>query len=63
MVPNKLHLSNEGTHSHVVCSHAFLFAWIFLCVKTNQTTGRSYKLTNSSSDSDHSKQTIGVKTP
>lgn len=34
------------------------FAWIFLCVKINQTTGKIYKTTNSLAV-----ETIGVKTP
>ncbi len=42
---------------------AFWFAWIFLCVKRTWTKGKRPKFTNSSTDSDQSKQTVGVKKP
>lgn len=65
LLPPQTHLANKPIeHSHIVCSDAFRFAWRslgFFSVKRNQVTGKSYKFPNISTDSDQSKQTIGVK--
>lgn len=50
-----------SVRSHVACSAAFWLAFLF--VKRNQTKRRCNMFTNSSTDSDHIKLKIGVKTP